>query len=143
MIVTGDLFRNIFPYPHESEWVTRADDVLVYASSFAGCAKVFIPSLCVGYRSHDENRFFGKGFNKSYLKKRKRALRTLFLWCYEKYSLKRIPSLALTIGEYEKSKEYYQIIRKINVYNIYILYVKYLLIEFFRSLKVPSVSNEE
>ena len=72
MVVTGELYKNIFPYPHESDWITRADDVLVFASSLAGYSKVFIPSVCVCYRTHGENSYFGKDFNKCYMKKRKR-----------------------------------------------------------------------
>jgi glycosyltransferase involved in cell wall biosynthesis len=143
MIITGKLFRKILPYPYESEWITRADDVLVYTSSLAGCSKVFIPSICVGYRSHEENSFLGKSFDKSYLKKRKGALRTLFLWCYGKYLLPRIPSPILVIAEYKRSKKYYQLVLKINACVICVRFVKYLLRELLESLKIHAALDEK
>lgn len=136
MVIKGRLFKNIFPYPYESEWRTRADDVLVYASSLAGCSKVFVSTICVGYRSHGENSFLGKTLDKSSMKKRKSALRTLFLWCYKEYLLPRIPSPLLAIDEYRNSKKYYQSVLKINVCVICVDYAKYLLRELIESLKI-------
>lgn len=60
LVVSGNLYRNILPYPFERDWVVRADDVLVFGSAILGARKVFIRSLGVGYRIHGSNLFDGE-----------------------------------------------------------------------------------
>jgi glycosyltransferase involved in cell wall biosynthesis len=78
--LSGRLFKIVLPYPFEKQWVTRADDVIIYASSLCGYSKTFIPSLCFGYRTHGANNYYGQVFNKGYKKKRLKSLDTLFSW---------------------------------------------------------------
>ncbi len=51
------LLRNILPYPFESAWITRADDVLIFATSVLGAGKYHLENHLVDYRLHDSNRF--------------------------------------------------------------------------------------
>lgn len=48
--LSGQLFNKIFPYPHEKDFITRADDALIFASSIIGSKKIFLKSLQVFYR---------------------------------------------------------------------------------------------
>ena len=83
--VSGQLFKNILPYPFESQWVTRVDDVIIYAASLCGYSKTYIPSLCFGYRVHGANYYYGKDFDREYKKNRIKSLDTLFSWYSNKY----------------------------------------------------------
>lgn len=60
--ISSSLFKKIFPYPFPGDFITRADDVIVYASSIIGAEKVSIPSLMIGYRTHQNNNFLGETF---------------------------------------------------------------------------------
>ena len=60
LVLTGQLYRQILPYAPESEWLVRADDVVVYAASILGAKKVFLRNIRVGYRLHGSNLFLGK-----------------------------------------------------------------------------------
>ena len=55
-----ELAEQILPYPHEQEWRTRADDVLVLGSSIVGARKFHLGAPYVGYRVHGSNNFAGK-----------------------------------------------------------------------------------
>jgi hypothetical protein len=57
--LTGKLYRQLFPYPHESDWITRADDIVVLGASVLGARKLYLPSVRFGYRVHGNNHFFG------------------------------------------------------------------------------------
>ena len=57
--VTGRLFNMVFPYLDESNWRTRADDVIVFSSSIMGASKLYVPSLAISYRIHGGNNFYG------------------------------------------------------------------------------------
>lgn len=50
----------VLPCPFESDWRTRADDVLVLGSSIAGARKYQMPGTQVDYRVHGENHFSGR-----------------------------------------------------------------------------------
>ncbi|TWT72517.1 glycosyltransferase family 2 protein [Crateriforma conspicua] len=58
-----DLLRKILPYPHEDDWVTRADDVLVFGASLAGGHKYHLDMPLVNYRIHDQNHHARKRFD--------------------------------------------------------------------------------
>ncbi len=58
--VKADLARRILPYPKESDWQTRADDVLVFGASLAGAHKFHLEAPLVDYRIHDNNNFSGR-----------------------------------------------------------------------------------
>lgn len=57
--LTGRLFNMIIPYRDESNWITRADDVVVFSSSILGASKLYLPSLAISYRVHGDNNFYG------------------------------------------------------------------------------------
>ncbi len=50
------------PYPHEAEWITRADDVLCFGSSLVGAYKRHLGMPLVDYRVHAANHFTGRRF---------------------------------------------------------------------------------
>jgi len=60
LALTGALYRQLFPAPNESDWRTRADDVIVFGSSVLGARKAWLPSRAVGYRAHGHNAFLGR-----------------------------------------------------------------------------------
>ncbi|MBJ6727317.1 glycosyltransferase family 2 protein [Geomesophilobacter sediminis] len=58
--VAGSLLHALLPYPFEKDWVTRADDVLIYGASILGAHKLYLPGLGVNYRVHGANNFSGR-----------------------------------------------------------------------------------
>ncbi|WP_374316777.1 glycosyltransferase family 2 protein [Aquabacterium sp.] len=85
--VRGRLLKDILPYPHEREWVTRADDVLVFGASLLGASKVYMPGVGVGYRVHGNNGFLGKKYSAGYIAQRAHKLEKLFGWYCQKQSI--------------------------------------------------------
>lgn len=53
--------EKILPYPLFEDWITRADDCLVFGSSLAGARKYHLGKPLVRYRIHGNNRFQGRG----------------------------------------------------------------------------------
>lgn len=68
-----ELLRKILPYPNESDWITRADDVLVFGASVVGGHKYHLEQPLVEYRIHDHNGFARRKLSQS--EKMKYALR--------------------------------------------------------------------
>ena len=66
LVVTGALYRTIFPYTPEHEWRTRADDLVVFGAGIVGASKRYLPSLTIGYRVHQNNAFHGRQFSEAY-----------------------------------------------------------------------------
>jgi len=58
----GSLFHDLLPYPYEKDWITRADDLLIYGASIIGAHKLYIASLGINYRIHTSNNFAGKKY---------------------------------------------------------------------------------
>lgn len=58
--LTGALFLQLLPFPFESDWRTRADDILIFGSAIVGASKCYLPALTVGYRVHGANSFHGR-----------------------------------------------------------------------------------
>ena len=55
------LFKNLLPLPSlETDWRTRADDVIVLGASILGAGKLLCGEGIVYYRKHEENAFLGK-----------------------------------------------------------------------------------
>jgi hypothetical protein len=90
MALTGEEYLRIFPYPDEEEWKIRADDVLIYASSLLGSIKIFVPSLCIGYRIHNNNNYAGKKFETETLKRRNIAISRLLLYYNDNFDINSI-----------------------------------------------------
>ena len=57
--------RRILPYPFEDDWVTRADDVLIFGASIVGAHKYHLDESLVGYRIHGGNQHADRQFNAS------------------------------------------------------------------------------
>jgi glycosyltransferase involved in cell wall biosynthesis len=98
--VSGSLFHKIFPYPFESDWRSRADDVIVYASSIISAHKLYLPSLNIGYRTHPNNGYLNRTIGADEIKRRQAALNQLFDWYGSRYSINACPSLYETLSEF-------------------------------------------
>lgn len=98
--VSGSLFHKIFPYPFESDWRSRADDVIVYASSIIGSRKLYLPSINIGYRTHPNNGYLNRTISAEEKEQRQAALNQLFYWYGSKFSKQAHPGLYETLSEF-------------------------------------------
>jgi len=57
---TANALRQILPYKEESDWKTRADDVLVFSLALLGFEGSYGEKVFVNYRIHGDNNFFLK-----------------------------------------------------------------------------------
>jgi len=78
--VSGRLMHELLPYPHERDWITRADDVLVIGASLLGVAKLYMPGVRVAYRVHGANGYHGRKYDEAYRVQREHRLQKLFGW---------------------------------------------------------------
>ncbi len=83
------VLEKILPLPFLREWRIQADDCLVYGSSLVGARKFYLPEPLVIYRTHDENRHFGRSFSKGYGYERALAKEQLFSFILEKNNIPR------------------------------------------------------
>ena len=67
-----EIVEQILPIPHVRDWITRADDCLVFGASLAGARKFYLDRPLVKYRVHAANRHYkakqrdpGKTFRRS------------------------------------------------------------------------------
>lgn len=83
----ASLVNNILPIPFESDWITRADDCLIWSSSIAGAKKYYFVEPLVVYRVHDGNGSFNTDPDSDYLLnyKRQKAMYKLFTYFTKKY----------------------------------------------------------
>ena len=98
--VSGSLFHKIFPYPFESDWRSRADDVIVYASSIISSNKFYLPSINIGYRTHPNNGYLNRIISAEEKEQRQAALKQLFYWYGSRFSIQAYPSLYETLSEF-------------------------------------------
>lgn len=98
--VSGSLFHKIFPYPFESDWRSRADDVIVYASSIISSRKLYLPSINIGYRTHPNNGYLNRIISAEEKERRRAALKQLFHWYGSRFSIQSHPSLYETLSEF-------------------------------------------
>lgn len=98
--VSGSLFHKIFPFPFESDWKSRADDVIVYASSIIGPLKLYLPSINIGYRTHPNNGYLNRVISTEEKERRQSALKQLFHWYGSKFAMQAHPSLYETLSEF-------------------------------------------
>jgi len=98
--VSGSLFNKIFPCPFESDWKSRADDVIVYASSIIGSQKLYLPALNIGYRTHLNNSYLNRTISAEEKDQRQAALKQLFHWYGSKFLMQVHPSLYETLSEF-------------------------------------------
>lgn len=76
----GWLLKQILPCPHERDWVSRADDVLVFGASVFGVEKTQLSGIHVNYRVHSSNAFFGRELPEGQKLQRQVRLERLFFW---------------------------------------------------------------
>ena len=81
------LLNKILPIPFEGDWITRADDCLVWGSSIFGARKYYYSEPLILYRVHGENNFYGKKFSNDYLYKRETSIIQLFNYLINKAGL--------------------------------------------------------
>ncbi|MEI6703857.1 MAG: glycosyltransferase [Deltaproteobacteria bacterium] len=95
----GSLFRTLLPYPFEKDWVTRADDVLIYGASITGSHKLYIPSLGIGYRIHGANSFTGRELSPNERADWRVRHERLFKWYSDKSGLPDRPPVKNVLHE--------------------------------------------
>jgi glycosyltransferase involved in cell wall biosynthesis len=100
IVISGRLFKDIFPYPYVSNWKSYADEILVFAASIGGYSKTYLPSLCFGYRVHGANRDYGQVFGREHRKKRVKSRDVLIAWYSKKYDLEERIKFANILDEY-------------------------------------------
>jgi len=83
----GSLCHALLPYPFEDDWITRADDLLVYGSSIIGAHKLYVESLGVSYRIHLTNNFTGRNISPHELADWRLRHERLFKWYSHKTGL--------------------------------------------------------
>lgn len=66
------------PINLEKDWITRADDCLVWGSSVVGAKKYFLSNPLVLYRVHGKNNYYNVKFSNDYLYKREISINKLF-----------------------------------------------------------------
>lgn len=99
MFVSGRAFLDLLPYPFESDWRTRADDVLVLGTSILGFEKVYLPSIRVGYRVHGNNGFYGRCMSRADEAKRSFRLERLYNFYCRKALVSTYPPLGQVANE--------------------------------------------
>jgi len=88
LAIKRSILTKILPLPFEDEWITRADDCLVFGASLAGARKFFLALPLVRYRVHQNNYFYGKNhFDDYYRYSRERAIIKLFSYLVKKNNL--------------------------------------------------------
>ncbi len=78
------LAKEILPFPFESEWRIRADDVLNYAASILGAHKYQIGETLVERRVHGTNLYHGNKFDPMSKMRHSLALNQLIAWYMER-----------------------------------------------------------
>jgi glycosyltransferase involved in cell wall biosynthesis len=101
LVIVGAGYKKIFPYDDEKNWITRADDVIVYASSIMGMKKKYVPNILVYYRVHDSNSFFGKKISKQQHISRAFSIEKLFYSMCNRANVPLVPSCANAYLEIE------------------------------------------
>lgn len=111
------LLKKILPIPFENEWITRADDCLIWGSSILGANKYYCSKPLVEYRVHSNNNYHGKTFSDNYLYKREISINKLFNHLLEKsgmgnniIELTSFEYKCRTIKDIELFKVYFKII---------------------------------
>lgn len=99
LVISGRLFRDIFPFPYEADWITRADDVVIFAASLLGYPKKFLPAMAIGYRQHGNNAFLGIPVGKQEVVSRELKLEKLFGYFCDKRHISRTASLPAVLDE--------------------------------------------
>jgi glycosyltransferase involved in cell wall biosynthesis len=76
--VRKELLKKYMPIPYLGDWITRADDCIVYGASLAGANKYYVADPLVNYRIHGNNLYAGRKFDEIYTFKRELNILKLF-----------------------------------------------------------------
>ncbi|MBD3793840.1 MAG: hypothetical protein IE880_09315, partial [Epsilonproteobacteria bacterium] len=76
------LAKRILPIALESNWTTRADECLTWASSYYGAKKYYIHEPLVQYRIHGNNLYANQKFSDDYLYSHKRVVAEIEFYSY-------------------------------------------------------------
>ena len=98
--ISGKLLKAILPCDFEDDFVTRADDVLVYISSVIGAQKIFFPSIQVGWREHKLNNTSSYQ-NENWQQRAENILKPLFNFYCKRYSLPSNPTIFEVLEEFK------------------------------------------
>jgi len=99
LCVRGSLFHALLPYPFEKDWITRADDVLIYGASIIGARKLYVGSLGIGYRIHAANKFTGRELSMNERADWRLRHERLFKWYADKAGLPERPAVKNALHE--------------------------------------------
>lgn len=78
------VLEQFLPLPFTRDWMTNADDCLVYGASLVGARKFSLPEPLVKYRVHDANNWFGKSFSKSHKFKKRLKIKKMMQFIIDK-----------------------------------------------------------
>jgi glycosyltransferase involved in cell wall biosynthesis len=105
--LSSELFKKIFPYPHYQEKAFWADNLMIYAASILGARKIYLPSLGIGWRAH-QNNDSRKIYSRDDVARREKAISQAFSWFCQKYGISRYPSVSEFFQEYDALGKYWQ-----------------------------------
>jgi len=60
--IRRSILEKFLPLDLERDWLTRADDCLVYGAGVVGARKYFLAEPLIRYRVHDRNAWYGRKF---------------------------------------------------------------------------------
>lgn len=86
--IKRSLLMKILPLPLWSDWITRADDCLVFGASLAGGRKMYMDAVLVRYRVHGNNLFTGRKIIAEKRYERILALERMYHYFHKKYQIK-------------------------------------------------------
>jgi glycosyltransferase involved in cell wall biosynthesis len=98
--VKKEVLEKFLPIPYLSDWITRADDCIVWGASLAGARKYYLAKPLVNYRIHGNNAYFGKKFDDIYSYQRELAIFRLFNFFKKKLGYPQITT-SLIIKEFK------------------------------------------
>ena len=84
-----NFLKKVLPIPLEQDWITRADDCLVWGASVAGGRKYFLNESLVKYRVHGGNHFYNNNItaDQSYKYTRILTVEKLFSYFKARYNM--------------------------------------------------------
>ena len=138
------LFDCLLPIPYTEDWITRADDCLVWGSSILGAKKYYFNEPLVLYRVHSENSFYGRQFSNSYLYKRELNINKLFSFFIEKIGGDNFISNLLILEFKSKNiKKFIQLIKYIIILFKMRITISHKFRKFISLLKIYITQNEK
>ncbi len=132
-----EILRKILPVPYEEDWITRADDILVWGASLVGAKKFYLNLDLVKYRVHRSNNFYNKEFSSAYNENRNVNITKFFDYIISKNNININNFPKMIFNEYKNREKlkigtYSKALFKMNIsiftkFYILILFVSFLL----------------